>query len=211
MVCSLPGMRTLSQPDMKRRNDNAGLWWYSPKNIFAGRDEVFRSSAFGILSRDKYHQLICSIRGAFCLGYLDANWVERHSPDLDDARLGRCGASSALILECLLPANWPEFASLIGQLGQARIELRAGVSFTRVTLLFAVWWLLLSEAAARMHRIGSGEPRFWTRFEAQQTSSASSIPSSAWDDPDRDRCELWSGHAAASDARRKSVPSAHMR
>lgn len=39
-------------------------------------------------------------------------------------------------------------------MGQARIAPRAGVSFMRVTLLHAVWWLLSSEAAARMHRMG---------------------------------------------------------
>lgn len=48
-------------------------------------------------------------------------------------------------------------ASLIGQSGQARIAPLCSSSFTWVTLLFAVWWLLSSEAAARMHRIAAHE------------------------------------------------------
>ena len=86
-----------------------------------------------------------------------------------------------------------------------------GYRSTRVTLLFAVWWLLLSEAAARMHRIWVWRASLLDALKAQQTFSASSIPSSAWDDPGQDRCELWSDHAATSDPRRKSVPSAHIR
>lgn len=73
-------------------------------------------------------------------------------------------------------------------------------------------WLLSSGAAARMHGIRVWRASLLVALEAQQTFSASSIPSSAWDDPAR--IGLWcgsSGHAAASDPCRNSVPSAHMR
>ena len=60
-------------------------------------------------------------------------------------------------------------------------------SFTRVTLLFAVWWSLFSGAAARMRGIRVWSALLMVALEAQETFAASSIPSSAWDDPAVDR------------------------
>src|SRR5690606_2402450 len=52
-------------------------------------------------------------------------------------------------------------------------------------------WLLSSGAAARMHGIRVWRASLLVALEAQQTFSASSIPSSAWDDPAR--IGLWCG------------------
>lgn len=63
-----------------------------------------------------------------------------------------------------------------------------------------------------MHGIRVWRASLLVALEAQQTFSASSIPSSAWDDPARIGLEgELSGHAAASDPSRNSVPSTHMR
>ena len=102
-------------------------------------------------------------------------------------------------------------ASLIGHGGQAQLADRPG-SFTRVTLLFAIWWPLFSGAAARMHWI-----RVWRASLLDALEGAADIfgfihpvvrvGRSGWD---RGEAGL-SAHAAASDPRRKSEPSTHIR
>jgi len=62
-----------------------------------------------------------------------------------------------------------------------------------------------------MHGIRVWRASLLVALEAQETFPASSIPSSAWDDPAEDRELGWLSHAAASDPRRKSEPSIHMR
>jgi hypothetical protein len=125
---------------------------------------------------------------------------------------GRSGIKPSRRSECRVSGGRPESASLIGHLGQAQVFISAGRSRTRVTLLFAVWWSLLSGAAARMHRIRVWGALLRDALEAQQTFSASPIPSSASDVPARSGVVVRSGHAAAScDPSRKSEPSAHMR
>lgn len=85
-------------------------------------------------------------------------------------------------------------------------------SFTRVTLLFAVWWPLFSGAAARMHGI-----RVWRALLMDALESAADIfgfihPIVRVGRSGQDRGEAGvSAHAAASDPRRKSEPSTHMR
>lgn len=113
--------------------------------------------------------------------------------------------------ECPESGFLPMSASLIGHGGQAGIDRRPdrshGSRFSSQS-----GWLLASGAAARMHGIRVWRASLLVALGAQQTFSASSIPSSAWDDPAR--IGSWwgrSGHAAASDPCRNSVPSAHMR
>lgn len=88
-------------------------------------------------------------------------------------------------------------ASLIGQLGQARIAPLCRSSFTRGHASLRSLAASVERSCCTHAADWSEQPRFWTRFEAQRTSSASAIPSSAWDDPNRDRCGLRSVHAAA--------------
>jgi len=103
-------------------------------------------------------------------------------------------------------------ASLIGRFSQARVVVSVtgrsrGSRFSSQSVSS-----LLDGAAARIGKT-VWRARFWTRFRAQQSLTASSIPSSTRTiQPPGVLAEVRSTHAAASfDPRRNSEPSSHMR
>lgn len=104
-------------------------------------------------------------------------------------------------------------ASLIGRLGQARFPSLVGITFAHPghaslrSLFDAAWGI-----AARMCRIGCGEPRLGTRFSMRSRHfRLDPRTSSGEDDPARFWC-LALDHAMPSTfCERNSVPSAHMR
>ena len=85
-------------------------------------------------------------------------------------------------------------------------------SFTRVTLLFAVWWPSFERAAARMHGIRVWRASLLDAFWGAADFFGFIHPVVRVGRSGKDRGELGrSGHATASDPRRKSEPSIHMR
>ena len=71
-------------------------------------------------------------------------------------------------------------ASLIGPVCQAQSISVFGFSEQNVLVQFTLLYAVDSDRRSALHALvrRSGEPRFWTRFAAQQTFTASSGPSS---------------------------------